>query len=89
MASPDSTGMDAHEIRTVHDMLHLIFHRNKNQHGKSRWWRWLSMLKRSALNILLALEHQQGNGRIENFIENYERYLERHLIPRCYLYVQS
>ncbi|KAL2007181.1 hypothetical protein VTN00DRAFT_8619 [Thermoascus crustaceus] len=43
------------------------------------------MLKRSALNILVALEHQQGNGRNENFIENYERYLERHLIPRCYL----
>lgn len=80
--------MDVDEIRTIHAMLHLIFHRNKNQHGKSKWWRWFSMLKRSAFNILLALEHKQRNGQNENFIKKYERYLEKHLIPRCYLYVQ-
>lgn len=41
------------------------------------------MLKRSAFNILLALEHKQRYGQNENFIK-YERYLEKHLIPRCY-----
>ncbi|CAP80097.1 Pc12g04700 [Penicillium rubens Wisconsin 54-1255] len=39
------------EILTVHSMLHLIFHRNKNQHRRTKWWKWLSILKRATLDF--------------------------------------
>ncbi|KAJ5415307.1 hypothetical protein N7465_004002 [Penicillium sp. CMV-2018d] len=39
------------EILAVHSTLHLIFHRNKNQHRRAKWWKWLSILKRATLDF--------------------------------------
>lgn len=74
--------MDANEIRTVHSMLHLIFHRNKNQHQRAKWWKWLSMLKRTTWDIASSIDSAQTNA-----ADSHRRHLAVHLIPRCYLYV--
>ena len=61
-------------------MIHLLYHRNKNQHHHALWWKWLSMLQRSLAKISRALE-----------IANYEQAAMRIrqandvLLPGCYV----
>jgi ribonuclease MRP protein subunit RMP1 len=72
--------MDTQEIQAVHAVLHLVSHRNKNQHQRANWWKWLSRLKRTAVE----LGSQNASATIP---AAYKQYLSTHLIPRCYLYV--
>ncbi|KAJ5658055.1 uncharacterized protein N7484_001704 [Penicillium longicatenatum] len=66
--------MDHHEISAVHTVLHLIYHRNKNQHQRAKWWKWLSTLKRTTLDL----------GSLDSAaVERYQQHLAMHLIPRC------
>ncbi|KAJ6024506.1 hypothetical protein N7540_005303 [Penicillium herquei] len=67
--------MDTQEISAVHSILHLIYHRNKNQHKRTKWWKWLSMLKRTT-SELESLDSAAA--------ERYQQHLAAHLIPRCY-----
>ncbi|KAJ5504678.1 hypothetical protein N7463_007552 [Penicillium fimorum] len=62
--------MDSKEILAVHSTLHLIFHRNKNQHRRTKWWKWLSILKRATLDLARS---------------GVESHLATHIIPRCYI----
>ncbi|KAJ5921557.1 hypothetical protein N7466_009883 [Penicillium verhagenii] len=68
--------MDYQEISAVHTLLHLIFHRNKNQHQRAKWWKWLATLKRTTLD-LKSLDSAA--------VERYQQHLAQHLLPRCYL----
>ncbi|KAJ5166508.1 uncharacterized protein N7482_005289 [Penicillium canariense] len=70
--------MDYQEIRATHAVLHLIYHRNKNQHQRAKWWRWLSQLKRTALD----LGSQDASVVMP---DSYKQHLAAHLIPKCYL----
>ncbi|KAJ5902487.1 hypothetical protein N7495_003015 [Penicillium taxi] len=67
--------MDQQELLEVHSILHLIYHRNKNQHQRTKWWKWLSMLKR----ISLDLGSQDSDS-----VAAYRQHLAK-LIPRCHL----
>ncbi|KAJ6109777.1 hypothetical protein N7486_002012 [Penicillium sp. IBT 16267x] len=68
--------MDHQEISAVHTVLHLIYHRNKNQHQRAKWWKWLSTLKRTTLDL----------GSLDSAaVERYQQHLAMYLIPRCYL----
>lgn len=72
--------MDQQELSSIHSVLHLIYHRNKNQHQRAKWWKWLAALKRSTSDVALtqpAAEHA------------YRRHLIDNIIPRCYLYVDD
>ncbi|KAJ5441351.1 hypothetical protein N7491_003757 [Penicillium cf. griseofulvum] len=62
--------MDSKEILAVHSTLHLIFHRNKNQHRRAKWWKWLSILKRATLDLARS---------------GVKSHLATHIIPRCYI----
>ncbi|KAJ6149958.1 hypothetical protein N7471_001157 [Penicillium samsonianum] len=62
--------MDSKEILAVHSILHLIFHRNKNQHRRTKWWKWLSILKRATLDLARS---------------GVKSHLATHVIPRCYI----
>ncbi|KAJ5972663.1 uncharacterized protein N7479_002581 [Penicillium vulpinum] len=63
--------MDTKEILAVHSTLHLIFHRNKNQHRRTKWWKWLSILKRATLDLARS---------------GVKSHLATYIIPRCYMY---
>ena len=76
--------MDATEIRAVHSMLHLVFHRNKNQHQRAKWWKWLSLLKHTTLDLAQSLD-----GARLSAAESHREHLAGHLIPRSYLYVDQ
>ncbi|KAL3448636.1 hypothetical protein BJX65DRAFT_275289 [Aspergillus insuetus] len=74
--------MEEDEILHVHRILHLIFHRNRNQHGRAKWWKWLSMLKRSVWNLSQTRGSGQGNLRPAEF---YRKYLAEWIVPKCYV----
>ncbi|KAL6231465.1 hypothetical protein BDW75DRAFT_44375 [Aspergillus navahoensis] len=75
--------MEQDELFRIYSMLHLIFHRNRNQHGKTKWWKWLSILKRAVRNLAMSLSSsKQGDFRTAEF---YRRYLADRVLPRCYL----
>ena len=82
--------MEIEQVSAVHSMLHLVFHRNKNQHGRTRWWKWLSILKRLTLNLAKSLEQKFSLSYGENDendppVDMYKRHLAMHVAPRCYL----
>ncbi|KAJ6120232.1 hypothetical protein N7523_004512 [Penicillium sp. IBT 18751x] len=68
--------MDNTDILAVHSMLHLIYHRNKNQHHRAKWWKWLSALKRTTLDLGSIDPAKAAACR---------QHLASHLIPRCYM----
>lgn len=80
---PASPRLMSDEIRTIYSMIHMIYHRNKNQHGIAKWWKSLHMLKGSIYSLLMAIETDSGNA-----VAVYEDYIQRRLVPKCYLYVE-
>ena len=68
-------------IRRVTDNLQLLYHRNKNQHRRGKWWRWLGMLRRCFVKLLREIVR----GEIAS-VEARTRYLEEYLLPSCYMY---
>lgn len=79
--------METEEVFAVHSMLHLIYHRNKNQHGKTKWWKWLSILKRVTLNLARSLDQKllRPYDEIDSSIESHKRYMAMQVVPKCYL----
>jgi len=61
-------------------ILHLVYHRNKNQHRLAKWWKWLSMLKRSVANLLMELQlHDKHRANFR------AKHIRETLLPRCHL----
>ncbi|KAL2862971.1 uncharacterized protein BJX67DRAFT_385080 [Aspergillus lucknowensis] len=73
--------MEEADICRIHKILHLIFHRNKNQHRRTKWWKWLSILKRTVWNLALSLGSAQERLPSAEF---YRQYLADRVVPRCY-----
>ncbi|KAL4818175.1 hypothetical protein BDW67DRAFT_182911 [Aspergillus spinulosporus] len=76
--------MEEDEIFRIYSMLHLIFHRNRNQHGRTKWWKWLSILKRAVWNLAISLSSSK-QGDFRTSAETYKQYLADRVLPRCYL----
>ncbi|KAJ0414006.1 hypothetical protein BJY00DRAFT_46811 [Aspergillus carlsbadensis] len=74
--------MEEDEILRVYRILHLVFHRNRNQHGRTKWWKWLSMLKRTVWNLAQSRGNGQGNPHPAEF---YRKYLAECIVPNCYV----
>ncbi|PLB49540.1 hypothetical protein P170DRAFT_510080 [Aspergillus steynii IBT 23096] len=77
--------MESEPIFAIHSTLHLIFHRNKNQHGKTKWWKWLSILKRVTLNLARSLRYEASHSHANEASTIYRQYLATDIMPRCYL----
>ncbi|KAK2794952.1 hypothetical protein FQN52_006831 [Onygenales sp. PD_12] len=43
-------------LKAIHTSLHLLYHRNKNQHRSTKWWKWLSMLRRATADLTREVE---------------------------------
>ncbi|KAL4759866.1 uncharacterized protein BDW70DRAFT_138768 [Aspergillus foveolatus] len=76
--------MEEDEVFRIYSMLHLIFHRNRNQHGRTKWWKWLSILKRAVWNLAMSLSSSK-QGDFRTSAETYKQYLADRVLPRCYL----
>ncbi|KAE8130966.1 hypothetical protein BDV38DRAFT_289140 [Aspergillus pseudotamarii] len=77
--------MEAEKIYTVHSMLKLVYHRNKNQHKKTKWWKWLSVLKHTTWNLARSLDCIQSPSGAAESPDLHIQCLANHVLPRCYL----
>jgi ribonuclease MRP protein subunit RMP1 len=68
-------------VREEYNLIHLIFHRNKNQHQRSKWWRWLSKLK-ATISTLLSMASTQEL--VDRRLLHLTNFLRTHVAPRCY-----
>ena len=60
---PPLTSQSQQQLLTTHHLLQLTFHRNKNQHRRAKWWKWLSMLYRSVGKLLALTEGLETGAR--------------------------
>lgn len=79
----------AAELRDIYSTLHLVYYRNRNQHRNCKWWKWLSILKRSTSKLIKDIEELDDNIEIdvEGRLKARTRHLRSQVVPRCYLYV--
>ena len=57
----------------------LLHHRNKNQHRRSKWWKWFSMLKRCVSKLLHEIQ-VRDNARAQARV----KHMNRVVLPKCY-----
>ncbi|RPB16048.1 hypothetical protein P167DRAFT_602707 [Morchella conica CCBAS932] len=77
MAASIDTPLPLTDLQPESDLLHLLFHRNKNQHRSGKWWKWFGMLRRNIRKLLHpSAEDGDANKRVE--------YMRRVLVPSCY-----
>ncbi|OKL56751.1 hypothetical protein UA08_07881 [Talaromyces atroroseus] len=74
--------MDQSRLQKTFSTVHLVYHRNKNQHGKTAWWKWLSILRRSLLKLLLLHPAEKNKKRQIMLIS---KYLHTQVIPNAYV----
>jgi len=72
--------IDVGQLQAVSDILHLLHHRNKNQHRQSAWWKWLSMLKRCVVKLISELGEKNTKRTQARVL-----YMKDVLFPRSYL----
>ncbi|KAJ9643054.1 RNase MRP subunit [Coniosporium tulheliwenetii] len=74
-------------LRRTRDLLHLLAHRNKNQHRRSTWWRHLSHF-RSELRLLVgeleALSANLGDAKTREMVAARVGRWRDALVPRWY-----
>jgi hypothetical protein len=54
------------ELLQVQSLLARIWHRNKNQHRGQKWWKWVSVLKRSMRDLVrLAAAGEESGSEVK------------------------
>ncbi|OJD12596.1 hypothetical protein AJ78_06839 [Emergomyces pasteurianus Ep9510] len=85
-------------LKSIHTTLHLIYHRNKNQHRGAKWWKWLVMLKRSMGQLVKVVRRwelerererddgydEDGDGGVGAKVLERMQYMHVWVVPRCY-----
>ena len=66
-------------LRLAKQMLNMLHRRNKNQHRRSHWFRWLAMLGRSTAKFLLAFQREDVTG-----MAAYVVHMKSQILPKCY-----
>ncbi|SLM35772.1 hypothetical protein LPUS_05131 [Lasallia pustulata] len=67
-------------LQEASKLIHLLYHRNKNQHHHALWWKWLSMLQRSVAKLTRALEEKRREQATTRM-----KHMRDVLLPGCYL----
>ena len=73
-------GSDAIEFQTSLQVLHLLHHRNMNQHRRNHWFQRLVLLKRNLAKLVREIEGQE-----EERYKMRAAHLEDYVLPKCYL----
>ena len=66
-------------LKTVHRTLHLLHHRNRNQHRRAHFWKWLSMTKRCVGSLITELEANDKSRSEARIL-----YIKDIILPNCY-----
>lgn len=68
------------ELCEVAETVHSLHHRNKNQHRRSIWFRWLSLLKRCVRKLISELKVSCLEPAATRLL-----YMANILLPNCYV----
>lgn len=74
-----SETMDIKRLSRAKQTLGMLHRRNKNQHRRSHWFKWLAMLGRSITKFLLAFQRDDVTS-----IGAYVVHMEQQILPKCY-----
>lgn len=85
------------ELSSIIQILHLTYHRNKNQHRLAKWWKEFSQLRRNVMKFSHEIEQESKLKSLESkhaeaariAVEQRVAFLEESLIPSCYVSVLS
>ena len=79
VASMSQMDLEIAQLQTTDRIFHLLRQRNKNQHRRSKWWKWFSMLKRCVSNLIHEVQAKdilRAQARVQH--------LSQILLPRCH-----
>ena len=78
------------KLRDDLDLIHLLFHRNKNQHRLLKWWQWIATLRRNLSKLLFehdlittAKTTPNRNAAVANY-EARLAFMRRVVVPSAY-----
>ncbi|ODQ76103.1 hypothetical protein LIPSTDRAFT_41460, partial [Lipomyces starkeyi NRRL Y-11557] len=69
-------------LRNELEVLHLIVHRNKNQHRQAKWWKYVSIVHRNLKNLVSVPQKRQKEE--AKFEKEVVRYLVYRVIPKAF-----
>ena len=78
------------QLRDDLDLIHLLFHRNKNQHRLLKWWQWIATLRRNLSKLLFEHDLITAAKTTPNrnaAVANYEArlaFMRRVVVPSAY-----
>lgn len=69
-----------YQLKGSYEILHLFYHRNRNQHRRGHWWKWLSVLKRCVKKLKVE-------GQVKDIRRVHARtmFIRDMLLPKCYM----
>lgn len=77
-------------LRDDLDLIHLLFHRNKNQHRLLKWWQWIATLRRNLSKLLFehdlittAKTTPNRNAAVANYKARLE-FMRKIVVPSAY-----
>ena len=70
------------QLQNSMNFLHILYHRNRNQHRRGSFWKWFSMLKRCIGKLIIELSMDDSNRSQARIL-----YMKDTLLPRCHLWV--
>lgn len=66
-------------LRAAVSVIELIYRRNKNQHRRSLWFRWLAILRRNLFKVIL--DNPNASPKILRMRLDF---VEQAIVPQCY-----
>lgn len=78
----DIDTIDTDSLARELDVVHLLYHRNRNQHRHSIWWKQFAILKRRG-DLIVDLLRQKPQPNV-SLIEVHVKYVVLKIIPRAY-----
>lgn len=91
--SPSKTDLPSSaSIHEIHNTLHVLYHRNKNQHSCAKWFKQLSVLRRETRKLAWELEtverleedFDDGVDLAREDVRRRMEFLGREVVLRCY-----
>ena len=72
------------DLKAIENLLTLAWHRNKNQHRRSKWWAEFGVLRRGLRRLMAAAQICHGRDGSEE-VGARIKFLREEVLGRCWL----
>lgn len=78
--------LNIESLTTEYQLLHLVYHRNYNQHRVARWWRWFNELHRRVRRVLKLQYDEQVKSLSARGLKLAAeiKYIVHKVVKKCY-----